>query len=68
MAKMIKVRNIGSREVRKVTLEEARKILENTYDHPLGGFVTNARTGEVISQIDPDVDEIVVIEQMLGGG
>jgi hypothetical protein len=65
---MIKVRTLGSGEVREVSLQEAQKILEETYDDPIGGLVANAKTGEVIWQISPDIKEIVVIEQMLGGG
>jgi len=65
---MVKVRILGRGEVREVTVEEAREILEETYDDPLGGLVADARTGEVIWQISPDIEEIVVIEQMIGGG
>ncbi len=68
MNKTIKVRIIGQKEVREVTLEEARKILDNTYSDAVGGMVANGRTGEMIYQINPDVEEIVVIDSMLGGG
>jgi hypothetical protein len=68
MANMVKVRILGSSDVREVTIEEAREILEDTYNDPLGGLVANARTGEIIWQISPDIEEIVVIEQMIGGG
>ena len=68
MANMVKVRILGSSDVREVTLEEAREILEDTCNDPLGGLVANARTGEIIWQISPDIEEIVVIEQMIGGG
>ncbi len=68
MAKNIKVRFIGKDEIKEVSLEEARKILEDTYNSAMGGFVTDARTGQVLSEIGPEVEEIVVIEQMLGGG
>ncbi|HJX12203.1 MAG TPA: hypothetical protein VJ377_01610 [Dehalococcoidales bacterium] len=68
MAKKVKVRILGSNVVREVTLEEAREILEDTYNDPVGGFIADARTGEVITQLNPDVEEIVVIEQMIGGG
>jgi hypothetical protein len=66
--KTIKVRYIGSREVREVTLEEARKILESTYDDAMGGMVADAATGAMIARIDDNVNEILVIEHMLGGG
>jgi hypothetical protein len=68
MANMVKVRILGSSDVREVTIEEAREILEDTCNGPLGGLVANARTGEIIWQISPDIEEIVVIEQMIGGG
>lgn len=68
MTRMIEVRLLGSGEVRKVTVQEAEKILEDTYNDPVGGFVTDERTGEVIYQISPNTEKIVIIEQMLGGG
>jgi hypothetical protein len=68
MTKKVKVRVIGNSQVREVTLEEAREILEKTYNDPLGGMVADAKTGEVIWQIGPDTGEILVIEQMIGGG
>ena len=68
MAKTVKVRVIGSSQIREVTIEEAREILEETYDSPEGGMVADAKTGEVIWQITPDTEEIVIIEQMIGGG
>jgi hypothetical protein len=42
--------------------------VEDTYNDSIGGFVANAQTGLVISEIGPDVEEILVVEQMLGGG
>jgi len=68
MTKTVKVRVIGNSEVREVTLEEAREILEKTYNDPVGGTVADARTGEVIWRIGPETEEIVIIEQMIGGG
>jgi hypothetical protein len=68
MAKLIKVRTLGNSTVREVTVEKARQILEDTYNDPQGGLVANANTGEIIWQLSPDVEEIVVIEQMIGGG
>jgi len=68
MVRTIRVRILGREEIREVTLQEAEKILADTYNDPLGGLVADARTGEVISRISPDVEEIIIIEQMLGGG
>ncbi|TET91740.1 MAG: hypothetical protein E3J46_02280 [Desulfobacteraceae bacterium] len=68
MTRMIKVRTLGSGEIREVTIQEAEKILEDTYNDPVGGLVADARTREVIYKISPNVEQIVIMEQMLGGG
>jgi len=68
MVRMIKVRTLGSEEIREVNVQEAEKILEDTYKNPVGGLVADARTREAIWQISPDIEEIIIIEQMLGGG
>ena len=68
MVRMIKVRTLGSEEIKQVTVQEAERILENTYDDPIGGLVVDARTGEGIWQVSPNIEEIIIIEQMLGGG
>ncbi len=64
---LITVRHWGSEVVKEVTLQEAQQILENIYTDPTGGVVANGKTGEIISQIGPNIDEIVVIQHMLGG-
>jgi hypothetical protein len=68
MTPRIKVRTLGSKEIREVTIQEAEKILEDTYNDPVGGLVADARTGEVIYKIGPNVEQIIIMEQMLGGG
>lgn len=68
MTRKIKVRTLGSKEIREVTIQEAEKILEDTYNDPVGGLVADARTGEVIYKIGPNVEKIIIMEQMLGGG
>jgi hypothetical protein len=68
MTRMIKVHTLGSGEIREVTIQEAEKILEDTYNDPVGGLVADARTREVIYKISPNVEQIVIMEQMLGGG
>ena len=55
-------------EVKEVTLEEARKVLKQTYADAVGGFVANHKTGEIISEITPDIDELIVIDHLIGGG
>jgi hypothetical protein len=61
MAKIVKVRFLGKKEVREATLEDA-------LNDPVGGMVIDAATGKAVYKIGPDVAEIIVIEQMLGGG
>jgi len=68
MTRMIKVRTLGSGEVREVTIQEAEKILEDNYNDPVGGLVADAGTGEIIHRIGPGIEEIVILEEMLGGG
>ena len=68
MTRKIKVRTLGSKEIREVTIQEAERILEDTYNDPVGGLVADARTGEVIYKISPHIEQIVIMEQMLGGG
>lgn len=70
MSRIIKVRTAGadSWEVKEVDLQEAQRILENTYADEAGGLVVNAKTMEVIWQIEPDVDEILVMPEMLIAG
>lgn len=70
MARMIKVHILGRSglELREVSLEEAERILKETYADSLGGLVTDRRTGQVISEIGPDVEELLIIGHMVGGG
>jgi hypothetical protein len=62
------VHTLGSVAVREVTADEAQRIVENTYQDSMGGFVADYRTNQVISQISPETAEILIVEQMLGGG
>ena len=64
---MIKVRYASGSE-KEVTVEEAKGILEETYSDPLGGLVADAKTEKVIYQIDPDLEEIFVLDTIIGGG
>jgi hypothetical protein len=70
MARMIKVFIFGRNGLvkREVSLEEAEAILQKTYADSLGGLVADRRTGEVISEIGPDVQELLVIGHMMAGG
>ena len=68
MEKLITVRVMGKKEARQVTVEEARKIMEQVWEDPIGGLVANGKTRQVIWKLDPDVDEILIMEKMFGGG
>jgi hypothetical protein len=62
------VHTLGGVGVREVTADEAQQIVENTYRDSMGGFVVDYRTNQIISQISPETAEILIVEQMLGGG
>lgn len=64
----IKVRYLGDSTFREVSLEEAQRILDKNDNDAVGGMVINLKTGETVTTISPEVDEILVIDQMLGGG
>ena len=68
MEKVITVRVMGKKESKQVTLEEAEKIMEQVWEDPIGGLVANAKTRQVIWKLEPDVDEILIMEKMFGGG
>jgi hypothetical protein len=67
MERKIKVRYASGGE-KEVSVEEARGILEETYSDPMGGLVTDAKTERVIYQIEPDIEEIFVLDTIIGGG
>jgi hypothetical protein len=54
-------------EGKTVTLTEAEKIIQDTYNDRIGGLVVDLRTNQVIWHISPNVEKIMVV-QMLGGG
>jgi hypothetical protein len=70
LTRAIKVSVLGRNglETKEVCLEEAEKILKESYADPMGGLVYDGRTGEVIGEIGPNVREIVIIDHMIGGG
>lgn len=59
---------MGKKEKKQVTLEEAQKIMDKVLDDPIGGLIANAKTRQVIWKLEPDVDEILIMEKMFGGG
>jgi hypothetical protein len=68
MERRIKVHILGREEVEEVTPQEAERILENIHNDPVGGLVVDVKTGKVIWRIGPEVEEIKILEQWLGGG
>lgn len=66
MERKIKARFSSGGE-KEVTVEEAKRILDETYNDPLGGLVANDKTKEVIYRIDPDLEEIIVLDTIIGG-
>ena len=70
MKRKIKIYTTGTKgtEIKEVSLAEAEKILKDTYADPIGGFVANRKTGEIIRVISPEVEELIIIDQIIGGG
>jgi hypothetical protein len=65
---MINVFIHSTGENQQVTLAEAEKILEENYNDPEGGIILDARTNRAIARIGPNVEGIIIMEQMLGTG
>jgi len=63
----IKVQKLGSDEVyaEEVSLEEAERLMRQAYAR--GALVVNKKTGEVIDNITPDTEEILLVELLAGG-
>ncbi len=68
MSRRIKVRTLGKETVREVDLFEAQRLLERIYKDPVGGLVIDAKSRQVIWEIGPEVEEMIIMEQWLGGG
>ncbi len=62
------ITGISGAEVKEVTLSEAEKVLKGVYADTVGGFVVNRKTGEIISEISPDIDELIIVDHLIGGG
>ncbi len=67
MASTIKVQSLGDSEVetKEVSLEEAKRIMKEAYAR--GSLVVNKRAGEVIDEITPDVEEVLIVDAVGGG-
>ena len=70
MAGTVKVHIMGrdGEEIREVEFEEAERIVRETYEDPLGGLVADAKTKEIIWEMTPDIKEIVIMGEIIGGG
>lgn len=49
-------------ETREVSEEDAKMILSKTYSDSYGGLVVDMKTNKVICELNPDVEEILVLE------
>ena len=67
MTRIIKVHQMGRRgmEIKEVGLDEAKLILEDATTW--GWIVADAKTQEVIWEIGPEVEEIMIIGMLAGG-
>jgi hypothetical protein len=70
VARTIKVHIFGRHglEIKEVSLKEAKRILRETYADAMGGLVADRKTGKVIWEIGPDVEELSIVDHMIGGG
>lgn len=58
----------GMEEIREVSFQEAESILEDTAIDPFRRQIIDARTGEEIWEIRPDVKDILIVPDLAGGG
>jgi hypothetical protein len=64
---MVKVRVFGKEEIKVVTIEEAQKLIDETYADEMGGLALDAISNEVIVDVSQDTKEIILMQQMFGG-
>lgn len=67
MTQRLKVYSTGDRgiEIKEVDIEEAKKILAEAMAE--GRIVINKGNGEVISELEPDVEELLIVDIVEGG-
>lgn len=67
MTQRLKVYSTGDRgiEIKEVDIEEAKKILAEAMAQ--GRIVVNKGNGEVISELEPDVEELLIVDIVEGG-
>ena len=68
MTRMISVYIHSTGEKKEITLSAAEELLEEHYNDPEGCIILDARTNRAITHIGPDIQGIIVMEQMLGTG
>lgn len=67
MTQRLKVYRTGDRgiEIEEVDIEEAKKILAEAMAE--GRLAVNKGNGEVISELEPDVEELLIVDIVEGG-
>lgn len=67
MTNRVKVYKTGNRgiEIEEVNIEEAKRILADARD--TGRVVIDKKTGEVIEDLRPDTEELLIIDLLDGG-
>jgi len=71
MTRIIKVHTFGpcgTEEIREVSLQEAESILKDAGVDPFRRQIINPRTGEEIWEIRPDIEDILIVPDLAGGG
>ena len=71
MTRIIKVHTFGPcgmEEIREVSLQEAENILKDAGVDPFRRQIIDLRTGEEIVEIRPDVEDILIVPELAGGG
>ena len=70
MVRKIKVHTFshGKEEVREVNPEVAEKILKDIGVDPFRRPVIDLKTGEEIWEIRPDIEDILIVPELAGGG
>ena len=57
--------DVSRNETREVDLEEAQRIVTESYTH--GNTAIDKKTGAVVEVVKPEIDEIVIVGAIDGG-
>lgn len=68
MDRYITLRIFSTGEVKQVSREEAERIIREVYADPLGGYAVNRQTGQVVSELGSDVEDLLIVDEIMGGG